>query len=64
MDMLQLVGRRAPLFDDYMVSRRRELAKLVSNSHFLSSEVLDLLVSLLRVKYLKEFSRTSCCRHQ
>jgi FlaA1/EpsC-like NDP-sugar epimerase len=35
MDILQLIGRTAQLFDDDISSRRRELGELVSNSHFL-----------------------------
>jgi FlaA1/EpsC-like NDP-sugar epimerase len=35
MDILQLIGRTAPLFEDDISSRRRELGVLVSNSRFL-----------------------------
>ena len=35
MDILKLIGRTAPLFDDDIASRRKELEALVSNSHFL-----------------------------
>jgi len=35
MDILQLIGRMAPLFEDDISSRRRELGELVSNSRFL-----------------------------
>ena len=35
MDILKLIGRTAPLFDDDIASRRKELEALVSNSRFL-----------------------------
>jgi UDP-N-acetylglucosamine 4,6-dehydratase len=35
MDILKLIGRTAPLFDDDISSRRKELEALVSNSRFL-----------------------------
>ena len=35
MDILKLIGRTAPLFDDDISSRRKELEDLVSNSRFL-----------------------------
>ena len=35
MDILKLIGRTAPLFDDDISSRRKELETLVSNSRFL-----------------------------
>ena len=35
MDILNLIGRTAPLFDDDISSRRKELEALVSNSRFL-----------------------------
>ncbi|MDC1348848.1 UDP-N-acetylglucosamine 4,6-dehydratase [Amylibacter sp.] len=35
MDILKLIGRTAPLFDDDISSRRKELESLVSNSRFL-----------------------------
>ena len=35
MDILQLIGRTAQLFDDDISTRRRELGELVSNSRFL-----------------------------
>ncbi len=35
MDILNLIGRTAPLFDDDISSRRKELELLVSNSRFL-----------------------------
>ena len=35
MDILKLIGRTAPLFDDDISSRRKELKALVSNSRFL-----------------------------
>ena len=35
MDILKLIGRSAPLFDDDISSRRKELESLVSNSRFL-----------------------------
>ena len=35
MDILKLIGRTAPLFDDDISSRRKELEVLVSNSRFL-----------------------------
>jgi len=35
MDILKLIGRTAPLFDDDIASRRKELEALVSNSLFL-----------------------------
>ena len=35
MDILQLIGRTAQLFDDDISNRRRELGELVSNSRFL-----------------------------
>ena len=35
MDILKLIGRTAPLFDDDILSRRKELEALVSNSRFL-----------------------------
>ena len=35
MDILKLIGRTEPLFDGDILSRRKELEALVSNSHFL-----------------------------
>ena len=35
MDILKLIGRTAPLFDDDIANRRKELEALVSNSRFL-----------------------------
>ena len=35
MDILKLIGRTAPLFDDDISTRRKELGALVSNSRFL-----------------------------
>ena len=35
MDILKLIGRTVPLFDDDISSRRKELEALVSNSRFL-----------------------------
>ena len=35
MDILKLIGRTAPLFDDDIASRRKDLESLVSNNRFL-----------------------------